>query len=230
MISRHSARVAGSAAISAVTTWLHRIVVNACLDRDPAAGGYLAGRWPGWTRRRSWTRLATTPMPGADEITSTGLDVMAALRTLGPDQQGGARAAGGHDGGLSGGRGRRRSSASRRARDQEPLCPRSRGQAAPPAGPHLRGGTSGADAPTSHSGAGAPTSHSGAGAPTSPHRSGAGRPGSGGAAASGGTIAPGVARIPRRHARAAPRYGTRRRPDASHLRREEVNPGYERTR
>jgi RNA polymerase sigma-70 factor, ECF subfamily len=70
---------------SAVTTWLHRIVVNACLDR----------------MRRRAARPATTgsdqqaldiaavaralPDPSSDSDTS--LDVMAALRMLPPDQQ-----------------------------------------------------------------------------------------------------------------------------------------------
>jgi RNA polymerase sigma-70 factor (ECF subfamily) len=69
---------------SAVTTWLHRIVVNACLDR--------------------LRRKAARPADGADERTldslamdrarsdsasdsDTSLDVRAALRTLPPDQQ-----------------------------------------------------------------------------------------------------------------------------------------------
>jgi RNA polymerase sigma-70 factor, ECF subfamily len=70
---------------SAVTTWLHRIVVNACLDRlrrkaaRPVASGaddqtldYLAaGR--------------VLPDPAADSDLS--LDVMSALRRLGADQQ-----------------------------------------------------------------------------------------------------------------------------------------------
>ena len=70
---------------SAVTTWLHRIVVNACLDRlrrkaaRPTAGG---------TDERSLDNLAAgqaTPDPSAS--TDTSLDVQAALRTLPPDQQ-----------------------------------------------------------------------------------------------------------------------------------------------
>ena len=70
---------------SAVTTWLHRIVVNACLDRlrrkaaRPAAGG---------TDERTLDNLAAgqaTPDPSANSDTS--LDVQAALRTLPPDQQ-----------------------------------------------------------------------------------------------------------------------------------------------
>ncbi len=69
---------------SAVTTWLHRIVVNACLDRmrrraaRPTAGGdeeliesLAAGRGP------------ADPSSASD----TALDVNAALRTLAPDQQ-----------------------------------------------------------------------------------------------------------------------------------------------
>jgi RNA polymerase sigma-70 factor (ECF subfamily) len=69
---------------SAVTTWLHRIVVNACLDRmrrraaRPTAGGdeeliesLAAARGP------------SDPSSASD----TALDVNAALRTLSPDQQ-----------------------------------------------------------------------------------------------------------------------------------------------
>ncbi len=62
---------------SAVTTWLHRIVVNACLDR----------------MRRRATRpvaadldlLARTPQ--ADPDRDVTLDVLAALRTLVPEQR-----------------------------------------------------------------------------------------------------------------------------------------------
>ena len=70
---------------SAVTTWLHRIVINACLDRlrrkaaRPAAGG---------TDERTLDNLAVghaVPDPSSDSDTS--LDVMSALRTLPPDQQ-----------------------------------------------------------------------------------------------------------------------------------------------
>jgi RNA polymerase sigma-70 factor (ECF subfamily) len=69
---------------SAVTTWLHRIVVNACLDRmrrrasRPAITGL---------DERVMDALSSTSLPGPDEATATGLDVMAALRTLAPDQQ-----------------------------------------------------------------------------------------------------------------------------------------------
>jgi len=70
---------------SAVTTWLHRIVVNACLDRlrrraaRPAVSGL---------DERAMDVLAPGPA-GADAAasTETSLDVMSALRTLPPDQQ-----------------------------------------------------------------------------------------------------------------------------------------------
>jgi RNA polymerase sigma-70 factor, ECF subfamily len=71
---------------SAVTTWLHRIVVNACLDRlrrraaRPAVTGL---------DERVMDVLAPGALPGGDEgaSTDTALDVMAALRTLPPDQR-----------------------------------------------------------------------------------------------------------------------------------------------
>lgn len=64
---------------SAVTTWLHRVVVNACLDR---------------IRRR--TSRPTVPLPGEDILdpvpdtagrVETALDVAAALATLPPEQR-----------------------------------------------------------------------------------------------------------------------------------------------
>jgi RNA polymerase sigma-70 factor, ECF subfamily len=70
---------------SAVTTWLHRIVVNACLDRlrrkaaRPAAGG---------TDERTLDNLAAGhAMPDPSSDSDTSLDVMSALGTLPPDQQ-----------------------------------------------------------------------------------------------------------------------------------------------
>jgi RNA polymerase sigma-70 factor, ECF subfamily len=70
---------------SAVTTWLHRIVINACLDRlrrkasRPLAGG---------TDERTLDNLAAGhAMPDPSSDSDTSLDVMAALRTLPPDQQ-----------------------------------------------------------------------------------------------------------------------------------------------
>jgi RNA polymerase sigma-70 factor, ECF subfamily len=70
---------------AAVTTWLHRIVINACFDRmrrkaaRPAAGG---------ADERTLDNLAigqATRDPSSDSDVS--LDVQAALRTLAPDQQ-----------------------------------------------------------------------------------------------------------------------------------------------
>ncbi len=65
---------------SAVTTWLHRIVVNACLDRmrrraaRPVASG-----------EQDLDLLARTPQAGPDP--DVALDVLAALRTLVPEQR-----------------------------------------------------------------------------------------------------------------------------------------------
>ncbi len=70
---------------SAVTTWLHRIVVNACLDRlrRRAARPTVSG-----LDERAMDILAPGPA-GTDAAasTETSLDVMSALRTLSPDQQ-----------------------------------------------------------------------------------------------------------------------------------------------
>ncbi len=71
---------------SAVTTWLHRIVVNACLDRlrrraaRPAVTGL---------DEQVMDVIAPAALAGADEgaSTDTALDVTAALRTLPPDQR-----------------------------------------------------------------------------------------------------------------------------------------------
>ena len=71
---------------SAVTTWLHRIVVNACLDRlrrraaRPAVTGL---------DERVMDALSPVAPSGSDEAASadTALDVTAALRTLPPDQR-----------------------------------------------------------------------------------------------------------------------------------------------
>jgi RNA polymerase sigma-70 factor (ECF subfamily) len=70
---------------SAVTTWLHRIVVNACLDRmrRRAARPVTDG-----ADERTLDNLAAghaAPDPSSDADVS--LDVMAALRLLPPDQQ-----------------------------------------------------------------------------------------------------------------------------------------------
>ncbi len=70
---------------SAVTTWLHRIVVNACLDRlrrraaRPSVGGL---------DERAMDVLSPGPAgPDAAASAETSLDVRSALRTLPPDQQ-----------------------------------------------------------------------------------------------------------------------------------------------
>ena len=70
---------------SAVTTWLHRIVVNACLDqlRRKASRPVMTG-----ADEQVLDHLATsrTPPRTADDQ-DISLDVLAALRTLPPDQQ-----------------------------------------------------------------------------------------------------------------------------------------------
>lgn len=70
---------------SAVTTWLHRIVVNACLDRMRRRAARPAS---GVVDERTMDNLAvahTAPDPSCDSDTS--LDVKAALRMLSPEQQ-----------------------------------------------------------------------------------------------------------------------------------------------
>jgi RNA polymerase sigma-70 factor, ECF subfamily len=71
---------------SAVTTWLHRIVVNAALDRmrRRAARPTAAGQ-----DEEALDALATSGRPLSDPsgTTDTSLDVQAALRTLVPDQR-----------------------------------------------------------------------------------------------------------------------------------------------
>jgi RNA polymerase sigma-70 factor, ECF subfamily len=70
---------------SAVTTWLHRIVVNACLDllrrrgARPATSGLTADAMD------ALALAAHGPARATDS--DTALDVMAALRTLPPDQR-----------------------------------------------------------------------------------------------------------------------------------------------
>jgi RNA polymerase sigma-70 factor, ECF subfamily len=71
---------------SAVTTWLHRIVVNAALDRmrrrssRPTAGG-------GDEELLDSLAAGRSPVSDPSGTTDTQLDVMAALRQLVPDQQ-----------------------------------------------------------------------------------------------------------------------------------------------
>ena len=70
---------------SAVTTWLHRIVVNACLDRlrRRAARPTVSGL----DERALGALSAGQAAPDAGAAADTALDVTAALRTLPPDQQ-----------------------------------------------------------------------------------------------------------------------------------------------
>jgi RNA polymerase sigma-70 factor, ECF subfamily len=71
---------------SAVTTWLHRIVVNACLDRmrrrsaRPVAGS-------GDEEVLDSLAAGRSPVSDPAGATDTQLDVMAALRRLVPEQQ-----------------------------------------------------------------------------------------------------------------------------------------------
>jgi RNA polymerase sigma-70 factor, ECF subfamily len=65
---------------SAVTTWLHRIVVNACLDRMRRRNTR-----PVTSGEHELDLLARTPQ--ADPDRDVTLDVLAALRTLVPEQR-----------------------------------------------------------------------------------------------------------------------------------------------
>jgi RNA polymerase sigma-70 factor (ECF subfamily) len=70
---------------SAVTTWLHRIVVNACLDllRRRAARPATSGLPDGTMDALALAAHGSAPAADSD----TALDVTAALRTLPPDQR-----------------------------------------------------------------------------------------------------------------------------------------------
>ena len=67
---------------SAVTTWLHRIVVNACLDRLRRR----ASR-PAMTGEDDVLAALAPPRPDGVELTAARLDVNAALRELPPPQR-----------------------------------------------------------------------------------------------------------------------------------------------
>lgn len=77
-------RAAGFRGESAVTTWLHRIVVNACLDRlrrraaRPATSGM---------DEHTLDVLALSAAPDRSADSDTSLDVLAALRTLPAEQR-----------------------------------------------------------------------------------------------------------------------------------------------
>jgi RNA polymerase sigma-70 factor (ECF subfamily) len=70
---------------SAVTTWLHRIVVNACLDRMRRKAARPATT--GTDQQQLDNAAAARALPDPSSDSDTSLDVMAALRLLPPDQQ-----------------------------------------------------------------------------------------------------------------------------------------------
>src|SRR5690606_9603735 len=69
---------------SAVTTWLHRVVVNACLDRIRRRAVRQADPLPDDDRA---TELATTERPDAAESRELRMDILTALRELNEDQR-----------------------------------------------------------------------------------------------------------------------------------------------
>jgi RNA polymerase sigma-70 factor, ECF subfamily len=70
---------------SAVTTWLHRIVVNACLDRIRRRASRPAASGMDEQTLDVLAQGSALADPGIDK--DTALDVLAALRTLAPDQR-----------------------------------------------------------------------------------------------------------------------------------------------
>src|ERR1700691_820455 len=70
---------------SAVTTWLHRIVINACLDRIRRRAARPAASGMDEQTLDVLAQGSALADPGIDK--DTALDVLAALRTLGPDQR-----------------------------------------------------------------------------------------------------------------------------------------------
>ena len=70
---------------SAVTTWLHRIVVNACLDRIRRRAARPAASGMDEQTLDVLAQGSALADPGTDK--DTALDVLAALRTLGQDQR-----------------------------------------------------------------------------------------------------------------------------------------------
>jgi RNA polymerase sigma-70 factor (ECF subfamily) len=78
-------RAGGFRGDSAVTTWLHRIVVNACLDRlRRRAAGPVTG---GLGEHELGLLAREPPVPDHGSGTDTALEVAAALRTLAPEQR-----------------------------------------------------------------------------------------------------------------------------------------------
>jgi RNA polymerase sigma-70 factor, ECF subfamily len=70
---------------SAVTTWLHRIVINACLDRIRRRAARPAASGMDEQTLDVLAQGSALADPGIDK--DTALDVLAALATLGPDQR-----------------------------------------------------------------------------------------------------------------------------------------------
>jgi RNA polymerase sigma-70 factor (ECF subfamily) len=70
---------------SAVTTWLHRIVVNACLDRIRRRAARPAASGMDEQTLDVLAQGSALADPGTDK--DTALDVLAALRTLAPQQR-----------------------------------------------------------------------------------------------------------------------------------------------
>ena len=70
---------------AAVTTWLHRIVVNACLDRVRRRSARPADALPDDTDLLA--ALAADPRPDPALESEDRIDVMSALRTLTPEQR-----------------------------------------------------------------------------------------------------------------------------------------------
>jgi RNA polymerase sigma-70 factor (ECF subfamily) len=70
---------------SAVTTWLHRIVVNACLDRIRRRASRPAASGMDEQTLDVLAQGSAVADPGIDK--DTALDVLAALRTLAPEQR-----------------------------------------------------------------------------------------------------------------------------------------------
>ncbi len=70
---------------SAVTTWLHRIVVNACLDRIRRRAARPAASGMDEQTLDILAQGSALADPGIDK--DTALDVLAALRTLAPEQR-----------------------------------------------------------------------------------------------------------------------------------------------
>jgi len=70
---------------SAVTTWLHRIVVNACLDRIRRRAARPAASGMDEQTLDVLAQGSALADPGTDK--DTALDVLAALQTLGPEQR-----------------------------------------------------------------------------------------------------------------------------------------------